>query len=109
MSKLATPAEINTILEQIKGMTSQWRLSPRPKNIELLQELGLSKEDVFAEITKMITWQDYLTGPERDNHRVAIPGEIWVFGTVLYQLPCYLKFQNRPTGVIVWISIHRAK
>lgn len=108
MTVLATPAEIKAILTQIKLSPNRWRLSPRVKNIALMQKVGVSKAAVFEEIFKTLNWQDYLAGPEADDHVDPIPGDIWLFGRNLFGIPCYLKFQNRPTGVVVWISIHQA-
>lgn len=108
MSILATPAEIRRLLTKIKAKSNRWQLSPRPKNIELMKTAGASKKDIFERIYHDINWQDYLAGPEADNHVIPIPGDVWVFGMDLFGVPCYLKFQDRPTGVVVWISIHQA-
>jgi len=34
-----------------------------------------------------------------------IPGNIWIFGL---NVDLYLKFQDRPEGPVIWISIHQA-
>jgi len=99
---------IKAVISDIRIRRRQWLLSRRAKNIETLTILAMQESVVFDLIYERLTWRDYLAGPEPDNHSNAIPGSIWVFGLTIEGIPCYLKFQDRPNGVVMWISIHQA-
>lgn len=79
------------------------------KNLLTLASLGLDSTAIFDFIYKSLSWRDYVSGPEKDNHKPPIPGDIWIFGLVIENQLCYLKFQDRPNGLVIWISIHKAE
>ncbi|MFT8477493.1 MAG: hypothetical protein ABF682_08815 [Liquorilactobacillus sp.] len=56
-----------------------------------------------------LTWQNYISGPIADNHQPPVPGNIWIFGLDIDNLSCYLKFQDKPSGTVLWISLHEAE
>lgn len=101
--------KIERILARIRKNRKQWKLSPRRKNLLTLTSLGLDEQAVFDFIDKALSWKDYVSGPDRDNHEPPIPGEIWIFGLTIEKQLCYLKFQDRPNGLVIWISIHKAE
>ena len=96
------------IIQDIKSRRDSWLLSRRRKNIVTLTELGLDQEEIFEIIIENLSWTDYVQGPELDDHEPSIPGNIWIFGLNIENNELYLKFQDRPTGIVVWISIHKA-
>lgn len=100
--------EIEKIIQDIKSRRDSWYFSPRRKNIVTLTELGLDQKEIFEIIIENLSWTDYVQGPEPDDHEPPIPGNIWIFGLNIENNEIYLKFQDRPTGIIVWISIHKA-
>lgn len=102
-------AHIEQIIEDIKARRNSWQLSNRPKNSRTLMRLGIDSGLVFDEIAQRLSYRDYVRGPESDDHQPPIPGAVWVFGLVISDVVCYLKFQDRPTGVVMWISIHQAE
>lgn len=106
---MATKEEIENILNDIKLRRSLWRLSTRQKNLETLSNLGIDSVAVFDIIYNVLTWQDYISGPEQDNHEPPIPGNIWKFGLTIEDVDCYLKFQDKPNRIVMWISIHEAQ
>lgn len=106
---LATQDEIIAILETIKSRRESWYLSSRRKNTLTLAELGIDNVAVFDIIYDNLTWRDYVEGPEADNHVPPIPGNIWIFGLEILNHLCYLKFQDRPDRIVMWISIHEAE
>ncbi|WP_225419840.1 hypothetical protein [Levilactobacillus cerevisiae] len=109
MVKNCDPDTINSVLKRIKQRRSQWRLSPRRKNLLMLSRLGIKHSLVFDIINQQLTWYNYISGPESDNHEPPFPGDIWVFGIVIQGYECYLKFQDKPNGIVMWISIHLAE
>ncbi|WP_239064542.1 MULTISPECIES: hypothetical protein [Levilactobacillus] len=109
MSKICDPKTVHSFLMTIKHRRSQWRLSYRQKNLLTLSQLGLGATPVLDIINRQLTWQDYISGPLADNHQPPIPGAIWIFGLTILKQPCYLKFQDRPDGIVMWISLHIAE
>ena len=81
--------DIKNIIVSIQNRREQWRLSTRQKNL--------------------LTWKNYISGPIADNHQPPVPSDVWVFGLDINGLSCYLKFQDRPSGVVIWISLHEAE
>jgi len=104
---LTNPDDIKNIVKKIKERRNEWKLSPRRKNIQTLSELGLVESLVFDIIYEKISWTNYSSGPESDNHSNPIPGDIWIFGLNISNTNCYLKFQDRPNGIVMWISLHK--
>lgn len=100
--------EIEKIIQDIKNRRDSWIFSLRRKNIVTLTEIGLDQEEIFEIIFEKLSWTDYVKGPEPDDHEPPIPGDIWMFGLNIENNEIYLKFQDRPTGIVVWISIHKA-
>jgi len=100
--------DIKAVIASIRMRRNKWILSRRPKNIKTLQDLAITDSIAFDFIYQKLVWQDYISGPEPDNHAKRIPGEVWVFGLALENRNCYLKFQDRPNGVVIWISLHIA-
>lgn len=105
---IATQAEIELIIETIKTKRQNWRLSTRQKNLQALIMLGIDQDLALDEIYYKLQWRDYVSGPENDNHVPPIAGDVWVFGMIISEQICYLKFQNKPSGIIMWISVHPA-
>lgn len=103
---LAEINEIKEIITIIRERRSEWKLSPRKKNINTLISLGMDEEIIFDTINEQLEYQDYVSGPEPDKR--SIPGEVWIFGLTISNEECYLKFQDRPSGIVMWISIHKA-
>lgn len=83
-----------------------WNLSPRPKNYKTLSALNMNEDDIFDKIYTNISLYNYSSGPLSDNHTPPVKGDIWIFGIMINGISCYLKFQDKPTGIIMWISIH---
>lgn len=105
---LADIEEIKSILKSIRKRRNKWRMSNRSKNIATLRYLGITDEVAFDSIYNQLRYYDYVRGPEPDNHPKPIPGDIWIFGLVISDEECYLKFQDKPSGIVMWISIHKA-
>lgn len=103
---MTNPDDIKEIIKKIKQKRESWKLSPRRKNIQTLAMLGIVENIALDEIYDKITWRDYHSGPSLDNHNPPVPGNIWVFGLTLSGTDCYLKFQDKPSGTIMWISLH---
>ncbi|MFC6290153.1 hypothetical protein [Levilactobacillus angrenensis] len=99
-------ADVKGIVNDIRSRRDSWQLSTRRINLLTLQRLNMTDEIVFGIIYDRLTWQDYVSGPEADNHPRPIPGDIWIFGLTIGGLPCYLKFQDKPSGLILWLSVH---
>lgn len=106
---MAEKQEIEDTLNNIKNRKDLWKLSTRRKNLETLFRLGIDENAVFDTIYNNLTWQDYVSGPEEDNHVPPIPGNIWKFGLTIENIECYLKFQDRPDQLVMWISVHEAQ
>ena len=107
MTKMANPNEIKKVIEVIKKKRFFWKLSHRSKNYQTLSILGLGEEAIFNIIYNDLSWRDYSSGPLLDDHIPPIPGNIWIFGLTISNQKCYLKFQDKPSGIIMWISIHK--
>lgn len=105
---MATHDEIEKILKSIKLRRNLWSLSPRHQNSNTLSILGMDDQAVFDIICNELNWRDYSKGPELDDHHPPIPGDIWIFGLIISGQQYYLKFQDRPDRIVVWISIHQA-
>lgn len=101
--------EIKRELKNIQSRRSKWLMSNRRKNIHSLFNLGINPEIALDEIYTNLSWKNYIAGPEIDDHYPPIPGAIWIFGLRILETPCYIKFQDRPNGVVFWISVHEAK
>lgn len=101
------------IVNTIKDRRRTWRVSHREKNEEFASTIGNAGEGVyekiFDEIFNNLTWIDYSSGPFPDASRRHIPGDVWIFGLKIFEIECYLKFQDRPSGRVMWISIHEAE
>lgn len=106
---LASREEIKRVIKDIRNRRNKWVLSRRPKNMATLANLAIQETLALDIIYNKISWQDYISGPETDGHPRPIPGDIWVFGLIIENVECYLKFQDRPNGGVVWISLHDAK
>lgn len=100
---------IKDIIANIRERRSLWKISPRKKNYDCLMVLGIDSTIALDEIYHKLTWDCYVSGPTPDNHIPSRPGDIWVFGLDINQQECYLKFQDKPTGIVMWISIHQSK
>ncbi|MDT6980574.1 hypothetical protein [Levilactobacillus zymae] len=100
--------ELKQLIDQIKHDKSKWRISRRGKNLMAMATLGIDADEILNEIYAGIAWQDYVSGPEKDNHHPPIPGDIWIFGMVLDATECYLKFQLKAHHIVFWISAHPA-
>lgn len=109
MQMTTSIAEIQNIITSIQARRSNWRLSVRPKNLLTLSKLGIDSQVVFDIIDNTLTWKDYVSSPEKDNHLIPIPGDIWVFRLNIQGEICYLKFQDRSNSLVMWISIHIAE
>ena len=96
-------------LISIKQRRTTWEMSNRRKNTITLTKLGINIDVMLTEICEGLRWDDYVSGPELDNHASPIPGDVWVFGMTISEIDCYLKFQDKPSGVVLWISIHEAE
>jgi len=105
---LASVDDIKGIIKDIHARRNRWVLSKRAKNFQTLTELAISAEMAFDIIDRELNWQDYISGPSPDNHADPVPGDIWVFGLTIEGEPCYLKIQDRPSGRVMWISLHIA-
>jgi hypothetical protein len=103
---VTNPKEIQNIVNKIKSRRDTWVLSTRSKNLRTLSALGMDSDVLFDDIYHQLSWRNYNSGPLMDDHTPPIPGDIWVFGLKISDLDCYLKFQDKPNGVIFWISIH---
>lgn len=104
------------IVSTIKARRRTWRVSHREKNEEFASIIGNAgdtdegiHEKVFDEIFNNLTWTDYSSGPFPDTSRRHIPGNVWIFGLKIFEIECYLKFQDRASGRVMWISIHEAE
>ena len=104
--KIDNKADIQELILKIKNKREIWQLSPRPKNYKTLSDLGMDEDDIFDKIYENISLSNYSSGPLPDNHISPVKGDIWIFGLVIVGVNCYLKFQDKPTGIIMWISIH---
>jgi len=102
---VATQEEIEAILKSICKRRDSWIFSTRWVNLLTLIELGIDQDEILEIIDQTLDWRDYVEGPEADNHVPPIPGNIWIFGL---NVDLYLKFQDRPEGPVIWISIHQA-
>lgn len=72
-------------------------------------QLGIDEQIALDTIYQELSYRDYSSGPLPDDHQPPIPGEIWIFGFNISDELCYLKFQNRPNGIVIWISLHQAE
>ncbi|KJW13752.1 hypothetical protein [Levilactobacillus spicheri] len=102
-------AEVKQVIALVKSNREKWRMSHRRKNMAAMVTLGIDRDEILNEIYAKITWLDYVSGPENDNHTPPIPGPIWVFGLNLEDVECYLKFQIKNENIIFWISVHPAE
>lgn len=93
-------ADIKQVIALIKSNRRKWRISHRQKNIAAMVILGIDLDEILNEIYAKITWLDYVSGPEYDNHIPPIPGPAWVFGMNLEDVECYLKFQVKDKNII---------
>lgn len=100
--------DVKKIVSKIRTRRDRWVLSRRPKNIQTLTKLAMTDVEIFNLIYQRISWQDYISGPELDNHTKPIPGDIWIFGLTIEGELCYLKIQDKPSGIVMWISVHIA-
>lgn len=100
---------IENILRSIRQRRRLWKLSQRRKNQQTLSVLGIDDELALDNIYDNLKYQNYISGPELDNHTPIVPGEIWVFGLNINGEDCYLKFQDKPSRVVIWISLHIAE
>lgn len=108
-NSLTNVDDIKNIIKDIQNRRNQWQLSSRPKNLQTLSELGIDKDIAFDKIYNLLTLEKYVSGPIADDHNPPIPGNIWIFGLDIDNTSCYLKFQDRPNGVVLWISLHEAE
>ncbi|RRK09759.1 hypothetical protein D1831_10915 [Lactiplantibacillus garii] len=99
--------QVKAVVALIKAHRNKWRISHRGKNLVAMAALGIDLDQILNEIYCGITWQDYVSGPEADRN--GIPGPIWVFGMVIEEVECYLKFQIKRGNIIFWISTHPAE
>ncbi|MCH4009188.1 hypothetical protein [Companilactobacillus sp.] len=100
---------IESVINRIKRKKYTWKMSQRVENLNTLSKLKLTQQEVFNYIFDVLTWTDYISGPEMDRHYPPIPGEVWIFGLEINHVNTYLKFQDRTDGIIFWISIHEAR
>ncbi|WP_203652180.1 hypothetical protein [Secundilactobacillus yichangensis] len=101
---------IKSMLESIRQRRRLWKLSRRRKNQQTLSALGIEDDELaFDTIYDHLKYQNYISGPELDNHTPIVPGVIWVFGLNINGEDCYLKFQDKPSGAVIWISLHIAE
>jgi len=107
--KMSTPTEIGELLRNIRSRYLNWHLSPRQKNLQTLSALGITSPIALKIIFDTLHWKDYVSGPQLDNHHPPLPGEIWIFGLTISHRQCYLKLQDQPTGIVIWISFHFAQ
>lgn len=105
---MATQKEIEAILKSIRQRRDSWIFSTRRVNLMTLAELGIDQDEILEIIDHTLDWKDYVEGPEADNHVPPIPGNVWIFGLSIDETELYLKFQDRPEGPVIWISIHQA-
>ncbi|WP_125710674.1 hypothetical protein [Companilactobacillus zhongbaensis] len=108
---MAYVEDVEKIIDKIKNNRPHWKLSGRRKNHLTITQLGSDTEDIFDEVYQNISVANYSSGPLQDNHIPPVDGDIWIFGLRLYGenpegLNCYLKFQDKPNGLILWISLH---
>ncbi|AYM01874.1 hypothetical protein D8911_02285 [Levilactobacillus brevis] len=103
---MTEPNEVRAIVANIKAKRSNWRVSKRDKNRELVSILAVPQSEILDMIYSDLSWHNYSSGPKADNHTPQLPGDIWIFGLTISGIDCYLKFQDRPSGVVMWISIH---
>ena len=108
-NSLTSVDDIKNIIKDIQDRREQWQLSPRRKNLLTLDSLGIDQNVAFDMIYNLLSWQNYISGPMPDDHPTPVPGNIWIFGLDIDNLSCYLKFQDRPSGVVMWISLHEAE
>mgnify|MGYP000984424124 CR=1 FL=1 len=106
---LTDVSSVKNLLETIRGKRDKWQLSHRRKNVLALAGLGVDEEIALDTIYQKLSYRDYSSGPLPDDHRPPIPGEVWIFGFNISDELCYLKFQNRPNGIVIWISLHQAE
>lgn len=106
---MASPQEVRMIVQDIKKRRNAWRISKRAKNNELVSKLGLPQSEILKIVFDKLSWRDYSSGPEMDDHYPPRPGAIWKFGLKIGPYNCYLKFQDKPSGTVLWISIHPAE
>jgi len=97
------------LLVQVKARRQKWQLSYRRKNLLTLSYLAVTEKVLFDLVYHKLSYRNYLAGPMPDNHVSVIPGNIWLFAMVIEHQTYYLKFQDRPSGMIMWISIHVAE
>ncbi len=107
--KMGQKNEIKSVITFIRNYRNNWRISKRGKNLASMTTLGIDLDEILNEIYLNINWQDYVSGPEEDNHDPKIPGNIWIFGMKIEDIECYLKFQIKDNNIIFWISVHPAQ
>lgn len=78
--------DIKKIIANIRNRRAQWKLSSRHKNLMTLSELGIDQEIAFDVIYNRLRPQNYISGPEPDDHPTPIPGNVWVFGLIILEL-----------------------
>lgn len=100
------PQTIRGIVNRIKARRQSWRVSRRSKNTVLVSILAVDQSEILDIIFRELSWRDYSYGPIMDDHQPPRPGDIWVFSLAISGIDCYLKFQDKPSGVVMWISIH---
>ncbi|WP_334329791.1 hypothetical protein [Companilactobacillus sp. HBUAS59699] len=100
--------KVNEELQNIFSRRNEWRLSMRPKNLETLSRLAIDEKIAFEILVDNLTWKNYISGPKPDNHMPPSTGDIWIFGININSEECYLKFQDKPNGIVIWISYHIA-
>lgn len=98
--------DVKAIVNALRSRRDSWRLSTRRINLLTLDRLSMTDKIAFGTIYDRLEWRDYVSGPVADNHPQPIPGDVWVFGLTIGDVPCYLKFQDKPSGVILWLSLH---
>lgn len=100
---------VKNILKTIFNKRDKWQLSHRRKNLIALAEMGIDENIALDTVYQDLTYRDYSSGPLPDDHHPPIPGEVWIFGLNISDELCYLKFQDRPNSVVMWISLHQAE
>ncbi|WP_461243385.1 hypothetical protein [Secundilactobacillus muriivasis] len=105
---MTNQSDVEAILVSIKNRRKLWRLSSRRINLITLSLIGFTETSVLDEIYTKLTYQNYVSGPELDNHQPPRPGEVWIFGLTISGIQCYLKFKDKPDHTVFWISLHQA-
>lgn len=109
MSRKAKIEEIKNFLREFKDfmMNKPFRLVPRDKNMEFIEEMNITPLDVMDIIHNRLDYRCYAKGPAQDEKRKQ--NNVWTFGYGERGRLIYIKLSDDFRYVAKCISFHEAE